>query len=175
MGRNHANRIVIDIDPIYANKDWEPERFQPPTYRVAAYTRVSENSGDPQYGLKCQQHYYETAISVQPAFKYVGLYADEGITGASARNRKEFDRLVADCKAGKIDMIFVKRLFCLGISLVASLKKLESLLAIDPLVGVYIEEENINTFTTTGRKTLLDMIDVRLASKARKQDSKKAK
>ena len=166
MGRNHANRIVSEIDPIYANKDWEPESFQPPTYRVAAYARVSENSDDPEYGLKCRQHYYETAIGTQSTLEYVGLYADEGISGVSARNRKEFDRLVADCKAGKIDLVVVKRFFCFGNSLIASLKKIESLLTIDPPVGIYIEDENINTLITKGRKTLLDLIIARQIVKA---------
>ncbi len=36
------------------------------------------------------------------------MYADEGITGTSTAHRTEFKRLIADCDAGKIDLVFVK-------------------------------------------------------------------
>ena len=160
MGRNHANRIVSEIDPKYANASWKPEEFRPPTYRVAAYTRVAENSGYPEYGLKCRQHYYETAINAQPSMQYVGIYADEGIFGDSARNCEEFDRMVADCKAGKIDLVVVKDISCFSNRLVDGLNKMESLLTLDSPVDIYIEDRNINTLTAASRKTFLAMIDM---------------
>ena len=166
MGRNHKNRIVFDVDPAYASEDWQPKTFRAPTYTVAAYTRVSENNDDHEYGLNVRKNYYEIAISAQPTWKFVGLYADEGLVGASARNRKEFDRMITDCRAGKIDLIIVKNFSCLANSFVSSLKKIETLLAMDPQVGIYIEENGINTLTAVGRKTLLDMINVRQVWKA---------
>ena len=37
-----------------------------------------------------------------------GVYADEGISGTSLKHRDSFNRMIADCKAGKIDMIITK-------------------------------------------------------------------
>jgi len=121
---------------------------------VAAYARVSSDSRDHECSLESRQHFYETAINAQPSFKYVGLYADDGILGASARDCQEFDRMVADCKAGKIDLVIVKRLSCLSNRTIDIMNKVESLLAITPPVGIYVEEHQICSFVT-GRENFL--------------------
>ncbi len=36
------------------------------------------------------------------------MYADEGITGTSVSKRDDFKRMIKDCKAGKIDRVYVK-------------------------------------------------------------------
>ena len=41
-------------------------------------------------------------------WKYVGVYANECISGTSTRKRSEFQRLIADCESGKIDIILTK-------------------------------------------------------------------
>ena len=38
----------------------------------------------------------------------IDIYADEGITGTSVNKRDEFNRMMKDSKAGKIDRVFVK-------------------------------------------------------------------
>jgi len=157
MGRNHANRIVSEIDPIYANKDWEPESFQPPTYRVAAYARVSSDKRDHGCSLESRQHFYETAIGAQPTWKFVGLYADDGILGASARNHKEFDRMVADCKADKIDLIVVKGFSSFSNRVTDCLDKVQLLLSINPPVGIYFEESQVCSFITGKENFLIEV------------------
>ena len=38
----------------------------------------------------------------------VGIYGDQGFSGLRIDKRKEFQRLIADCEAGKIDLVMVK-------------------------------------------------------------------
>ena len=73
----------------------------------------------------------------------VRLYADEGITGTSARKRKDFLKMVRDCQKGKIDLVITKSVsrFCRntldGLNYIRRLKGYG--------VGVYFEKENVNT------------------------------
>lgn len=77
-----------------------------PKLRVAAYARVSVDTL--HHSLAAQVSYYSTLIQKNPAWEYAGVYADEGITGTSTTHRTEFKRLIADCNAGKIDLVLVK-------------------------------------------------------------------
>ena len=151
MGRNHKNRIVSEVDPIYENKDWRQKVF-----RVAAYARVSTDSSDQENSLKNQKKHYDATIPANPNWKYVGLYADDGISGTSTHNRKEFNRMVEDCKEGKIDLIVVKEVSRFARNIIDCLNTVELLLTLDPPVGIYFETNNINTLDA-GNKIFLTL------------------
>ena len=76
--------------------------------RVAAYARVSTVAEEQQESLRTQVDYYETFIRQNPTWEYVKVYADPGRSGTSAERRPEFQQMVADAKAGKLDIILVK-------------------------------------------------------------------
>lgn len=76
--------------------------------RVAAYARVSMESERLQHSLSAQVSFYSSLIQSNPAWEYVGVYADNGITGTKADAREEFNRMIADCEAGKIDIVLTK-------------------------------------------------------------------
>ena len=76
--------------------------------RVAAYARVSMESERLQHSLSAQVSFYSSLIQSNPAWEYVGVYADNGITGTKAEAREEFNRMIADCEAGKIDIVLTK-------------------------------------------------------------------
>ena len=38
-------------------------------------------------------------------WKLAGIYADKGITGTSAKKRKDFLQMIRDCERGKIDLV----------------------------------------------------------------------
>jgi DNA invertase Pin-like site-specific DNA recombinase len=40
--------------------------------------------------------------------KFVGIYADDGVSGTGTKKREEFLRMIDDCMAGKIDMVITK-------------------------------------------------------------------
>ena len=79
-----------------------------PKKKVAAYARVSMESDRLNHSLSAQVSYYSNLIQNNPAWIYVGVYADSGISGGDIRRRTEFKRLVEDCDAGKIDIILCK-------------------------------------------------------------------
>ena len=75
--------------------------------RAAAYCRVSSNKNIQLHSLEAQKRYYEEYFKDHPLYEYVGIYADIA-SGIKSTTRKEFDRMIKDCKKGKIDIIFTK-------------------------------------------------------------------
>ena len=75
--------------------------------RAAAYCRVSSNKSIQLRSLKAQKKYYEEYFRDNPLYEYVGIYADIA-SGIKSTARKEFDRMIKDCKKGRIDIIFTK-------------------------------------------------------------------
>ena len=76
--------------------------------RVAAYCRVSTDSLDQMNSFAAQMKYYMELITGKSNWKLVDIYADPGVTGTSAKKRKDFQRLLTDCRRGKIDRVLVK-------------------------------------------------------------------
>ena len=132
MGRNLKNRIVLEVDPIYEHKDWRQKQ-----YLVGAYTRVSTDSSDQENSLNNQKKHYDATIPANPNWEYVGLYADDGISGTSTRNRNEFKRMIEDCKTGKLNLIVTKDVSRFARNIVDCLATVQFLLSLDPPVGVY--------------------------------------
>ena len=76
--------------------------------RVAAYARVSTASDEQLNSVEAQKDYFAKLIRQRPDWIFVGVYADEGITGTSINRREAFNRMVADALAGNIDLIVTK-------------------------------------------------------------------
>ncbi|MBS6216618.1 MAG: recombinase family protein, partial [Clostridiales bacterium] len=75
--------------------------------RVAAYARVSSSSEDQLNSFAAQNAHYTELITDNPEWEFVDVYADKGITGTSAEKRDDFQRLLADCRRGRVDKILV--------------------------------------------------------------------
>jgi len=118
--------------------------------RVAAYTRVFTDSNAQENSLKNQREYYDTIISTNSNWKYVGLYADTGTC-----NRREFNRMLEDCKAGKIDLIVVKDVSRFARNTADCLNTVEFLQTLDPPVGIYFENNNLNTLDVDNKLFLM--------------------
>lgn len=76
--------------------------------RVAAYCRVSTDDEEQLTSYEAQQNYYTDKIMTNQDWTMAGIFADEGITGTSARKRPEFLRMIRLCKQKKIDIILTK-------------------------------------------------------------------
>lgn len=85
----------------------EPIQSAKKRLRVAAYARVSTEKGAMLHSLAAQINYYSEMIQSKPEYEYVGVYADEGLSG-TLEGRPEFQRMLRDCRAGKIDRILCK-------------------------------------------------------------------
>lgn len=116
--------------------------------RVAAYTRVSTSSDDQLNSFAAQNQYYTTRIAENQNWELVDIYADEGISGTSIRKRTEFQRMIADCRKGKIDRILVKSISRFARNTAECLVTLRELKLLG--VSVSFEKENIDTAGTSG-------------------------
>ena len=86
----------------------QPISEQAKKLRVAAYARVSSDSADQLNSFATQVAYYTDFIQSKDEWEFAGLYADEAVSGTTAEKRDDFQRLLADCRTGKIDRILVK-------------------------------------------------------------------
>lgn len=76
--------------------------------RAVAYCRVSTDKENQLHSLENQKKYFDDYISNDKELEFVGIYADEGITGTNIKKRDEFNRMILDSKCGKFDVIFTK-------------------------------------------------------------------
>lgn len=83
---------------------------------------------------------------------YAGTYADEGISGTNTKKRDEFNRMLADCRAGKIDMIITKSISRFARNTLDCLNYVRELK--DLGIGIIFEKENINTLDAKGEVLL---------------------
>ena len=111
--------------------------------RLAAYCRVSSDSEDQLHSFAAQIRYYSEYTRKHPEYLLVDIYADEGLTGTDMKKRDELNRLIRDCKKGKID-----RIICKSVSRFARNTE-ELLITLRMLkelgVSVYFEEQGIDT------------------------------
>ena len=119
----------------------------PKRKRVAAYARVSVETGRTLHSLSAQVSHYSDHIQKHPEWEYVGVYADSGETGTGTK-RDEFQRLLADCEAGKIDIILTKTISRFARNTVDLLETVRRLR--DMGVEVRFEEQNINSMSGDG-------------------------
>lgn len=122
--------------------------------RVAAYVRVSTDNDEQTSSYELQKNYYTKYIKVQPGWEFAGIYADEGISGTSLEHRKGMQKLIEDCKAGKIDLILTKSISRFARNIVDCLSIVGMLKDLEPPVGVKFETDNISTLDINGRMLL---------------------
>ena len=85
-----------------------PSEDRPAILRVAAYCRVSTDSDDQATSYASQIRSYTELISQHEGWELVDIYADEAVSGTKTDKREDFNRLLADCRKGKIDRVLVK-------------------------------------------------------------------
>lgn len=111
--------------------------------RLAAYCRVSSSSDDQIHSFATQIRYYSEYAKKHPEYQLVDIYADEGMSGTEMKKRDEFNRLLRDCRNGKIDRIIVKSISRMSRNTEELLVTLRMLKDIG--VTVYFEEQGIDT------------------------------
>ena len=120
--------------------------------KVAAYCRVSTDLEDQEGSYEAQCSHYRALIGGKADWSLAGIYADEGLSGTCRTKREQFNRMVEDAEAGRIDLILTKSisrfarntLDCLTV--VRKLKRLG--------VGVTFEKEGLDTLDGTGEVIL---------------------
>jgi len=123
----------------------------PKLKKVAAYARVSTGKDAMLHSLSAQISYYSDYIQNHSGWQYAGVYSDEAATGTKD-NRTGFQKLLSDCKTGKIDMVITKSISRFARNTVTLLETVRELKSIG--VDVYFEEQNIHTMSADGELML---------------------
>ena len=110
--------------------------------RVAVYARVSREGAEKHHSMEAQEENLRAYIGKHPGWIFAGVYADEGVTGTKM-NRPEFNRMMKDARAGKIDIILTKAVSRFGRNTAQVLKVLQELKELD--VIVIFDSEQIST------------------------------
>jgi site-specific DNA recombinase len=116
--------------------------------RVAAYCRVSTTLEQQETSYEAQVSYYTEKIKGNPNWKLAGIYADDGKSATNTKKRDDFNAMIEDCMAGKIDMVITKSVSRFARNTVDSLQNIRKLK--EKNVAVFFEKEGVNTLEGTG-------------------------
>lgn len=121
------------------------------TIRVAAYARVSTDKDAAFHSLEAQQAYYEEYIKQNPKWVLVDIYSDNGISGTIVK-RPEFQRMLKDCRDGKVDLIITKSITRFARNTVVLLETIRELKALG--IDVFFEKEDMHSISPDGELLL---------------------
>ncbi len=123
----------------------------PTLKKVAAYARVSSGKDTMLHSLSSQVSYFSEFIQSQGDWQFAGVFYDEAKTGTK-ENREGFQKMLAACRAGKIDMIIVKSITRFARNTLTILQSVRELKALG--VDVFCQKENIHTLSYDGELML---------------------
>ena len=140
-------RMRVEIDPdkyiyIPAKKPIDYYDNDIPQ-RVAIYVRVSTDDIRQTTSYELQKIYYEDFVRSHPNWTFVKIYADEGISGTSLKHRDAFNAMIADCRAGKIDLIITKSVSRFARNVMITIGMARELSQLKNPVGIFFESEAI--------------------------------
>lgn len=138
-----TERKVTIIEPI-SQKVAAESTAVPDKLRVAAYARVSTEQDEQQSSYAAQVDFYTRYIQSNPNWKFVSVFADEGITGTNTKKRDGFNLMIQKALNGEIDLILTKSISRFARNTVDTLQTVRELKAAG--VEVIFEKENLHTF-----------------------------
>ncbi len=115
---------------------------------MAAYCRVSTEFKEQESSYEVQVEHYTDYIKSNPEWELVEVYADYGISATNTVKREAFNRMIQDCRDGKIDLILTKSISRFSRNTVDCLKYTRELKGMN--IAVFFEKENINTLGAKG-------------------------
>lgn len=132
---------ILEVIPAKKKADFYDDEPR----RVAVYVRVSTDDPRQTSSYELQKNYYEDLVLRHESWTLIDIYADEGISGTSLKHRDAFNRMIDDCKNGKIDMIITKSVSRFARNIVDCISIVRELGTLNPPVGVFFETEHIFT------------------------------
>lgn len=136
---------TYDVKIIPATVGVVAETEEPPKKRVAAYCRVSTDQEAQETSLEEQMAHFNTVIAEHPDWELAGIYADEGISGTQVKHRVQFQQMIEDAKAKKIDLILTKSISRFARNVVDCLTNIRLLRNLRPPVSVYFDKERLDS------------------------------
>lgn len=151
-------RVHVKIDE--QHYEYFPETEHTETYdndtpqRVGIYVRVSTDDVHQSMSYELQKKYYEDFVIRHPKWQLIDIYADEGISGTSLKHRDQFNRMIADARAGKLDLIITKSVSRFARNVVDFLGMVRMLSEHTPRIGVFFEAECIYSLNERSQMAL---------------------
>ena len=141
----------LDVIPALPQENFYEDQHEK---RVAVYARVSTDDPRQTSSYELQKNHYQDVVSRHAGWKLIDIYADEGISGTSLQHRDAFIRMIADCQAGKIDLIVTKSVSRFARNVLDCIGHVRQLKAMKPPIGVFFETENIYTLNENSEMSL---------------------
>lgn len=136
------------IEKIEATKKVEHPSKPESKKRIAVYVRVSTFHEAQLHSLEAQTDFFKQYIRERKNWSLVGIYADNGVSGGSVRNRQKFQMMINDCMMGKIDIIITKSITRFARNTVDTLNTLKQLKKLG--IGVFFHKENVWSLDPNG-------------------------
>ena len=152
-----AYRKNENVEVIPSRQDIKGDEEEEKEELVGAYCRVSTMNEAQVESYELQKAYYEDMVERRPNWRLVDIYPDEGISATSMRNRKNFLRMIEDCKQGKLTLIVTKSVSRFARNVVDGISVVRMLRNLNPPVAVYFETEHIIT-TAAGADAQLSLL-----------------
>ncbi len=111
--------------------------------RVAAYCRVSTGSEEQESSIENQRAHYESVIKANPGWELADIYWEAAVSGTKKDSRPELQRLLADCEAGKVQLVLTKSISRFARNTTDCLEMIRMLK--DRGVAVRFEKEQVDT------------------------------
>ena len=109
--------------------------------RVCAYARVSTDDEDQINSYKAQIDEYTTRIKENKEWTFIGMFADQGISGTQTKKRPEFMKMIELARNQEINLILVKSISRFARNTVDVLSLVRELRFIGCII--YFEKENL--------------------------------
>jgi DNA invertase Pin-like site-specific DNA recombinase len=145
------NPDEIDLIPALPQENFYEDHSEK---RVAIYVRVSTDDLRQTSSYELQKNHYTDMVNHHEGWILVEIYADEGISGTSLKNRKAFIKMIEDCKAGKIDLIVTKTVARFARNTLDCIGHIRMLAALKQPVGVLFETEGLYTLDSRSEMPL---------------------
>jgi len=158
--------VFFEQEQEFILTDWEEKPL-----RVAPYCRVSTEHENQASSFALQKDYYEKFVASHPNWELVDIYADEGLSATSYSKRDDFKRMLEDCKQGKIDLIITKNVSRFSRNVVDCLGIARDLIGAKHPVGIFFQENNINTLTRNNEMMLTMLSSLAQAESEAKRES----
>ena len=114
-------------------------------FKACAYCRVSTDNDEQLSSFELQQAHYKQLVEHHPNWNLTRIFADEGISGTSLKNRTAFNEMIEECKRGTYDLILTKSVSRFARNTIDCITLVRMLKNLNPPVGVYFETDNLFT------------------------------
>ena len=133
----------VRVIPARTRTPRDEEHFDGQKKRIGVYVRVSTDSAMQATSYDIQVSYFKEYVEKNPNWELVEIFADEGLSGTSTKNRVEFNRMIERCKNKEIDYIITKSISRFARNTLDCLHYIRMLKNLG--IGIFFQKENLDT------------------------------